>query len=364
MRKADKSEQLYQRLKADIVKGRYPLGMRLSTEVDLAQQYNVSRGTLRTTLCQLEKDALITRIKGHGTYVRKSSHESPITFLLPCPDYLLRAGFVSGNWHTGVLSGVMQFAQMHDYRVETVPVSPSNNPRDIDWSKLNFLNETSRVILSSYWYEPLFELLLKKNCRVGACVRGINPKEKQPLSENWVRVQTDVRLGIYNATKHLLDHGCKHPALAVADLKNPRFSVREGYRKALREIQPYELDLTAVHTVEKIESGLFRNYWERNPFDGLIINVPMALRNSCNNSRLNQRLELPDDVKIITILEYDFNCREKPEIPWIDYSPFNMGYEAAARISSVCLEPEEIFYPGVVKTGDEFKIYIQQEMAV
>ncbi len=364
MRKADKSEQLYQCLKDEIVKGRYPLGTHLSTEVDLAKQYNVSRGTLRTTLCRLEKDALITRIKGHGTYIRKSPQESPITFLLPCPDYLLRSGFVSVNWHTGVLSGAMRFAQMHNCRVETVPVFPSNDPSDIDWKKLDFLNESSRVILSAYWYEPLFDFLLKKKCRVGACVRGINPDAKQPLSPTWVRVRTDTSCGIFNATKHLFDHGCKHPALAAADLKNPQFPACEGYRRALRGIQPYELDLTSVHTAEKIESGFFRNYWERNPFDGLIINVPIALRNSGDHSSLHQRLGLPDNVKIITILEYDFNRSEKPEIPWIDYSPFDMGYETAARISSVCLDPDEVFFPGVVKTADNFKIDKQYEVVV
>lgn len=48
--------------------GRFPLGQALPSELQFAERYDVSRVTIRRTLDRLERDGLIRRRRGSGTY--------------------------------------------------------------------------------------------------------------------------------------------------------------------------------------------------------------------------------------------------------------------------------------------------------
>lgn len=64
-------QQLAQRLKEEIHAGRYKEGDKLPTELELCQLYAVSRNTVRGALEQLEKETLLLRQQGKGTFVSK-----------------------------------------------------------------------------------------------------------------------------------------------------------------------------------------------------------------------------------------------------------------------------------------------------
>lgn len=59
-----------ERLRNDVISAAAAAEGRLPTERELAVSFGVSRGTLRQALAQLEKDGLIWRGIGRGTYVR------------------------------------------------------------------------------------------------------------------------------------------------------------------------------------------------------------------------------------------------------------------------------------------------------
>jgi len=52
-----------------IKKGQYPRGSKLPSEVELAEQYKVSRQTVLNSLNYLKRDGIIYRVHGSGTYV-------------------------------------------------------------------------------------------------------------------------------------------------------------------------------------------------------------------------------------------------------------------------------------------------------
>jgi len=58
-------------LRNKILSGELVSGDRLPTEKDLAKEYKVSRATVRQALASLEKDGLIIRRRGKGTFVSK-----------------------------------------------------------------------------------------------------------------------------------------------------------------------------------------------------------------------------------------------------------------------------------------------------
>ena len=67
--------EIYNSLFSDIVNGLYPQGECLPGEIALAQNYNVSRNTLRQAMAILCEDGLLVRARGKGTMVVEKKGE-------------------------------------------------------------------------------------------------------------------------------------------------------------------------------------------------------------------------------------------------------------------------------------------------
>lgn len=67
---APKWTQVVADLRTAIDRGRYPAGAVLPREQDLVEKYNLSRGTVRRAIAQLEREGLVTRVRKRGTVVR------------------------------------------------------------------------------------------------------------------------------------------------------------------------------------------------------------------------------------------------------------------------------------------------------
>ena len=64
-----KSTQLKKHLVAELADGRMRPGEALPSEVRLAEQFEVSRPTVRRALSEMEQEGLIRRERGRGTFV-------------------------------------------------------------------------------------------------------------------------------------------------------------------------------------------------------------------------------------------------------------------------------------------------------
>ncbi|MCE5186878.1 MAG: GntR family transcriptional regulator [Planctomycetaceae bacterium] len=62
--------KVYENLKLRILNRDYAAGQKIPTEMQFCQQYHVSRITVRHALRLLEKDGLLERFQGRGTFVR------------------------------------------------------------------------------------------------------------------------------------------------------------------------------------------------------------------------------------------------------------------------------------------------------
>ncbi|KFX19734.1 GntR family transcriptional regulator [Pectobacterium betavasculorum] len=62
-------KQLEQKIKSAILDGKFKAGQKIPTELELSQNYQVSRITVRKALESLTRDNLLTRVSGKGTFV-------------------------------------------------------------------------------------------------------------------------------------------------------------------------------------------------------------------------------------------------------------------------------------------------------
>lgn len=87
---------LYLQLKEIITKqikeGHLKPGDKLSSERELCEQYNVSRITVRQALNELEKEGLVYRAHGKGTFVAKPKVEQELFTITPFQNCLLNRG--------------------------------------------------------------------------------------------------------------------------------------------------------------------------------------------------------------------------------------------------------------------------------
>ena len=73
-----KKDNLYQELRQEILSGHYAPESRLPNELDFCRQLGVGKVTLRSALERLEKDGLVIRMPGKGTFVSGAGRSNRI----------------------------------------------------------------------------------------------------------------------------------------------------------------------------------------------------------------------------------------------------------------------------------------------
>lgn len=102
----------YQKLENDlrsmILRNELQYDCAITTETELAQQYNISRNTARKALSNLEKEGLLRKVQGRGTFVIPPDERSPeasvkvkITLAIPEDKSTLTGNFYDRNLVSG-----------------------------------------------------------------------------------------------------------------------------------------------------------------------------------------------------------------------------------------------------------------------
>ena len=111
---------LYQRIHAllrqRILSGEWNYGAMLPNEHDFCEEYKVSRGTIRQVLSELEKEGIIRREQGRGTFVTRTARPEgskgqvnrTISFIVP---------YVRDSFVATILLGVENVARTRGYAV-------------------------------------------------------------------------------------------------------------------------------------------------------------------------------------------------------------------------------------------------------
>ncbi len=82
-----KYEQVYRSLRSDLAAGRWRAGDRLPSEAELVEQFGVSRITVGRAMRDLQREGLVERRPGSGTYVSDRASEEGLSFGLLIPDF-------------------------------------------------------------------------------------------------------------------------------------------------------------------------------------------------------------------------------------------------------------------------------------
>jgi GntR family transcriptional regulator of arabinose operon len=225
---------LYQRvhgiLRQRILNGEWAFGAMLSNEHDLCEQFGVSRGTIRQVLGELEKEGLIRREQGRGTFITRVSRQEPqngvsgrsLAFIVP---------YVRDSFVPTILLGIESCARSRGYAVLF-----SHVENDLDKQETALKTAVSQGVAGIILYPvnstnagPFLSQLVSQNfplVTVDRYMRGLFTDF----------VTSDNFGGGLQATRYLLSLG--HRRIAFIRWDDPAVTMEHrclGYRQALLE---------------------------------------------------------------------------------------------------------------------------------
>ncbi len=282
---------IYEQLLSEIQTGIYKPGDRLPSEALLCERFEASRITVAKAFQSLQRDKLVTRRPGSGTYVEKVAQEPSRQFGVLIPE------FGSTDIFEPICQGIMS--------------SPAARSHSLTWGALNDAGanklQASESLCKQYiaqgvagvFFAPteysetrdesnhhLISMLERARIPVVLLDRDF---AHYPDRSNFDLVGIDNHRAGYVLTRHLIRAGAKRIVFAMRCNSASTVDARAaGYREALTSLQPGASPLvfaTDLHHPEDIERML-----EREMPDGIVcandvtaahlmrVMVPLGLR--------------------------------------------------------------------------------------
>lgn len=116
-----RKELVKQKIMAEILSNKYLPGQKLAGERHLAQEFGVSRGTVREVINKLSQEGLLRSVKGSGTFVNiaKNQHEHIIKVPVAYPDKILTKHFLGKLREVAAASGDNYVLEEYRHNIPT-----------------------------------------------------------------------------------------------------------------------------------------------------------------------------------------------------------------------------------------------------
>ena len=213
-------KQLRELLEKKIASGELIPGDRIFTESRLAEEFQVSRTTIRRALGGLEKDGLIVRFPGKGTFVNLTLGNQ-----IKDPPFTVGVNFfksiTDNNFYSFLMEGILQGAERRNIHIKTFSI----DSRQLYAEELDGLLFTGTLEKNSELYRKISKGILPA---VGFN-RKINSKVSFVGIDNCLEAQKGVEFLISRGFKKIGYFGC-----FPQDASSSAAERYRGYQAALR----------------------------------------------------------------------------------------------------------------------------------
>ena len=288
--------QLKDRLKFDIDSGKYKEGV-FPTEFELVKEYSLSRGTVRKALAELEKEHLIDRFSGKGTFVNSNRPQKLGLFIGEVREDAITSGLsLSSKQLKGLLPALYEFHA-------EIEVVHGQTRKEADRRLDKIFNGEIKIkglLFSSYL--PVFDFMierLKKNNF--PYVFTDVPMLKKDINH----VIMDAKKAAHKSVKFLVDGGRKKIGCVACGLKNPWFLPRfEGYVSALKEAGlPVDKDLIVYVERPGLKEGcdgIETLLKQTKELDAVFFVTPLLAKGAVERM-LKKKIRIPEDMSVTAV---------------------------------------------------------------
>jgi len=320
--------QLLTRFRERILDGSLPAGSRLPTELELAQQYDISRGTVRQAMSALVQEGLLERVQGRGTFVRQ---------LLPhgaaAPLAEKRIGLVlhymDGPLDLDILIGVENAAKSRGYQVSFAYAEENLKQQDRDIARLRADRVAGMIIFpvsDTTYDEAIWRLQADR-------VPFVLVDRYFPNLDTDYVVADNVGGG-YRVTEHLLILGHRRIGF-VYSRKGGLLttSVRDrwqGYLKALEEYGcPYDETLVCQQaSASDAERDPYDDLLSRNDRPSAIFAVNDAVALDVLRVAQRRGLRVPEDLALVGFDDLNYAAHLSPPLTTVAQPRMDLGLRA------------------------------------
>jgi GntR family transcriptional regulator len=137
----------------DIRSGKYQVGEKIPAELDLAQEFKVSRPTVRQAINELVFDKVLWRERGRGTFVNQPVINTDLNILTPFVEELRSQGLSPG---LTIVSNTLVSPSDNLARA----LGLKKNDKVIEFVRVRLANGIPVLLRTSYFNHKLFPFLL------------------------------------------------------------------------------------------------------------------------------------------------------------------------------------------------------------
>lgn len=345
MKKKSMYETIYEKLKEQILEGKYPLEKPLPTQIELAKIFNTSEITSRRALVELANHGIIHRIRGKGSFINPSviqkieNEKNQIRKV-----YFVHSGvpfqFLSHRFYIDLLDGIAHKCKMgniefHVWNYSRKGEPPNqkgigliilNNNKDdsISLEVLDRWRREKRPLITAHFYYPHLQI-------PHVVINNVNSGY---LATQHLIAQKHSNIGIILTGNSLLD-------------MNQEFMFRlEGYKLALAQ---HHISLATENLV--IVSGT--NESEKMGYEGMerllsLNNPPTAVVATSDLKAYgaieainNAGLKVPEDISVIGIDDIPLSKYYSPALTTINQNSFKLGERSVELLEEYALTLHE-----------------------
>jgi DNA-binding LacI/PurR family transcriptional regulator len=324
-------QQIHARLQQRILGGEWAYGAMLPSEHELGVEYDISRGTVRQVLAELEKEGLIRRERGRGTFAAHlprpelvaGLHSRSISFIVP---------YVRDSFIPTILLGVESVARASGFVVLFNHVENSPEKQE-DALRLAIQQGVAGIILY-----PV------NSTDIGVVLSDlVQRKVPLVLVDRYLRtlatdyVTSDNFGGGLSATQHLLRLGHRRIAcLSWHDAAVTMEHRRTGYRQALLEAGlPLDPDLEwEVEGYPDIDLAALAGCLQREPHPTALFASNDQLALATQRVARLLKIGIPSDLALVGFDNLDVAAQLDVPLTTIAQSPFEIGRAAGKQVIS------------------------------
>ncbi len=345
-----KHRRIYKELRQGITSGRYKEGERLPTEAQLVKRYATSRPTVARALLDLQRDGLVNRRAGSGTYVTRPVSEQEHLFGLIVPrlgeteifDPICREMTLSSQAASYALLWASTTAGADGDVAEQVWQSCqqciSRRVSGIFFAPVEWLPDAEKV------NEKVVEALDAARTPVVLLDRDLYP---YPRRSRYDRIGIDNRAAGFAVADHLLSMGCREIGFLSRPYSAETVSARiAGYRDALAR---YDVTPPPQWIAEGDASDpqFVRHLLDVSGVKALVCANDITAANLMHTLDLIG-LRTPDDVRIVGIDDVKYASLLRVPLTTLRQPCQHIGRAAVKamleRIASPSLPPRDILF--------------------
>ncbi len=323
---------------------RWPHGYRLPSENELVQKHSVSRSTVRLALDQLERDGLLTRQRGRGTFY------TPDSRVVQDRDHLIGVTTaLSGYIYSAIIRGAEEAFSARGYHSV---VGPNLLAEEI---RLNVEQRNTQWRLDGLLFEPhvsqrsvgIFDVIGRVKA-FGIPFVMLNWMVEDP-EVSWI-APDDVRAG-ETIAQHLLDRGHRRMSFVGINGHQPTMNRLHGFNGRLKSAGA-DLPANRVFLVDekRLEDRNADMYAATKRLLETVRPLPTAIFFFSDQTAAegyhairDAGLSIPEDISVISYDNSELGRALNPRLTTMEHPKDELGRWAARMLVDLIEEPTPQF---------------------